>query len=88
LSFDLTQFKLKIGQKNSRRYKLDAMNAVKQMTMNDYNANVDFDINRKCLVEPTGCIVTHTHTNPDVSNHTFISDWDFDEYNHQFTHNQ
>ena len=66
----------------------------------DYNANVDFDINRKCLVEPTGCqiiksngtvcgrIVTHTHTNPDGSNHTFTSDWNFDEYNHQFIHNQ
>ncbi len=35
-----------------------------------------------------GRIVTHTHTKPDGSNHTFISDWDFDEYNHQFTHNQ
>ena len=66
----------------------------------DYNAYDDFDINRKCLVEPTGCqifkgkgtvcgcIVTHTHTKPGGSNHTFISDWDFDEYNHQFTHFQ
>ena len=46
----------------------------------DYNAYDDFDINRKCLVEPTGChIIKSTLIQMDQTVH-----WDFDDFNHQF----
>ena len=61
LSFDHTQCKLKIGQKNaSLKYTTSCVVSFKktgwyECCQTDYNANVDFVISRKCLVEPTGC---------------------------------
>ena len=50
----------------------------------DYNANIAFDMNKRCVPDPTPCvikkngitcgrIVTHTHRNPDGSTHTFYA---------------
>ena len=55
----------------------------------DYNANIAFDVNRKCLADPQGCNIsrngvecgrtsTHTHRMPNGSIHTFYERQEFD----------
>jgi len=54
----------------------------------DYNANIAFDVHKRCVPDPTPChvkkngiacgrIVTHTHRMPDGSTHTYYEAEEF-----------